>query len=260
MKRYMKDIWRTRYFWWNLAMSDLRAKWRRSYLGILWSILQPLGMTVLISIVFSKVFHADIITYLPYILSGLIVWDFIASSLTNGALAYVQADAYIKQCKTPLAIYTLRTVITQLVIMLLSSSVLIVLSAVLLPQNIGWSWLSILFFYPIIALISWPLITILAYLGVQYRDIPHAMGLVLQIFWFASPVYFEAKLFIAGGLPGLVYYNPLYHLLQLVRRPLLEGHLPSFTNYAFVFGLFIVASVIAMFIGYRMERRVIFYL
>lgn len=229
-------------------------------MGVMWSVLQPLGMTILLSFVFSRLFHADILTYAPYILSGIIAWEFMASSLTNGSLAFVQGDAYIKQCKHPLAIYTLRLILSNLIVLMLASTVLFGWVIVMMPQNINWSWLAILSFYPIIALITLPLATLLAYFGTRFRDIPHMMGLILQAIWFISPVYFQSYMFRQGGLNALVDYNPIYHLLQIVRAPLLEGKWPAAYDYFFCFMVIVLFSLIAIAVGRKAERNVIFYL
>lgn len=250
----------SRYFWTHLALSDLRSRWRRSFLGMFWSIVQPLGMTLLISIVFSKLFHTDIKLYAPYILSGIIVWDFVTSSVVGGSLAFVQADAYIKQCKHPLAIYTLRIVLSNLVVLMMASITLACWAGVVLPQNFGAVWLSALIVYPIVVMIAWPLSTLLAYAGTRFRDIPHALGLVMQAVWFVSPVYFEAKLFKNGDLHALIDYNPVYHLLQLVRAPLLEGKAPTLENIYFCLATAAIFALLAWLVGRRAERKVIFYL
>lgn len=257
---YCKGIWRARYFWIHLALSDLRSRWRRSFFGVLWSIIQPLGMTLLLAIVLSKMFRTDIFTYAPYVLSGIIVWECITACVTGGALSFVQADAYIKQCKHPLAIYTLRTVLTSLIVLALASFALIAWSAIVLPQNIGWHWISALTIFPVMGLILWPLATLLAYIGVRFRDIPHATGLIMQALWFISPVYFEEKMFRQGGLDALVDYNPIYHLLQLVRAPLLDGSWPALENYAFPLISAMLILLIAYGVGKNAERKVIFYL
>lgn len=260
MMEYCNGIWRARYFWIHLALSDLRSRWRRSFFGVLWSIIQPLGMTLLLAIVLSKMFKSDIFTYAPYVLSGIIVWECITACVTGGALSFVQADAYIKQCKHPLAIYTLRTVITSLIVLALASIALIGWSAIVLPENIGWHWLSVLTLFPVMGLILWPLATLLAYIGVRFRDIPHATGLIMQALWFISPVYFEEKMFRQGGLDALVDYNPIYHLLQLLRAPLLSGCWPTLENYAFTLIGSMLLFLIAYIVGRNAERKVIFYL
>lgn len=257
---YFLRIWAARYFWVHLAFADLRSRWRRSFFGIVWCILQPLGLTLLLTLVFSRLFNADIVTYAPYILSGILVWEFISANTVSGALSFVQADAYIKQCSHPLAIYTLRNVLSSAIVLSLASLSLFAWAAVVLPQNIGWCWFGALTLYPVLALIAWPVSTLLSYASTRFRDIPHALGLVMQSLWFVSPVYFEAKMFRSGGLDALVDYNPVYHVLQLVRAPLLDGQWPTLQNYAFSLGTAACFAVLAMLVGARVERRVIFYL
>jgi lipopolysaccharide transport system permease protein len=257
---YWRGIWNARHFWVHLSLSDLRARWRHSFFGILWSVIQPLGMTLLLAMVFSRLFSADIVSYAPYILSGMIVWECVTGSVTGGALSFVQADAYIKQCRHPLAIYTLRTVLTNLIVLGLASIALYGWALIALPENFGWSWLATLFVFPVLALILWPLATLLAYFGTRFRDVPHAIGLMMQALWFVSPVYFEAKMFKAGGLNALVDYNPIYHLLQIIRAPLLSGAWPTLENFVFSLGTAGVLALMAWFIGARAERKVIFYL
>lgn len=260
MISYWNGIWNTRYFWTHLALSDLRSRWRRSFFGALWSIIQPLGMTLLLAIVFSKMFKSDIYAYAPYILSGIVVWECITACVTGGALSFVQADAYIKQCRHPLAIYTLRIVLGSLIILAMACLALLGWSAIVLPENFGWHWLAALSAFPMLGLILWPLSTLLAYIGVRFRDVPHATGLIMQALWFISPVYFEIKMFRQGGLDMLVDYNPVYHLLQLFRAPLLEGQWPTLENYSFVLGTAAIVTLVAWLVGRKAERKVIFYL
>lgn len=257
---YWKGVWCARYFWTHLAFSDLRSRWRRSFLGVFWCIVQPLGMTLLLALVFSKLFNTDIATYAPYILSGIIVWECVTACVTGGALSFVQADAYIRQTKHPLAIYTLRTVLVNLIVLMLASVALFAWSVIAFPENFGWQWLGALSLYPLLALVLWPLATFLAYVGTRFRDIPHATGLVMQALWFVSPVYFEAKMFRDGGLDGLIDYNPIYHMLQLIRAPLLDGEWPTIENYGYTLLAAVILILLAWLVGRKAERKVIFYL
>jgi lipopolysaccharide transport system permease protein len=212
------------------------------------------------SVVFGRLFHTNITTYAPYILSGIIIWEFVVSNVTGGALSFVQADAYIKQYRHPLAIYTLRTVLSSLIVLMLASASLYGWAAVVLPQHIGWSWLATLSIFPVLALIAWPLATLLAYISTRFRDVPHATGLVMQALWFVSPVYFEAEMFRRGGLQALIDYNPIYHVLQIIRAPLIEGKWPTMANYGFALGTALVFGLLAWLVGSKAERKVILYL
>lgn len=260
MISYLGGIYQSRYFWTHLALSDLRERWRRSFLGMAWSIVQPLGMTLLLALVIGRLFKQDIREYAPYILSGMMTWEFFTSTLTGGSLSFVQADAYIKQCRHPLAIYTLRTTLTNIIVLMMASTGLIVWVLIVEPENFGWSWLAALLFFPIAFFIAWPLATCLAYVGARFRDLPHAMGLIMQAMWFVSPIYFKAEFFREGGLGDLVDYNPLYHLLEIPRAPLLRGEWPTVANYSVSALTILICCTLAVLVGSRSESKVIFYL
>jgi homopolymeric O-antigen transport system permease protein len=257
---YLRAIWSARHFWTHLARADLRSKWRRSFFGIAWTVIQPLGMTLLIAAVFGRIFATALGDYAPYILSGIIVWDFVNATMMGGALAFVQADAYIKQYRHPLAIYTLRAVLTNLVVLALASIALLIWVVVALPHRLGLHTLAALSIFPVLLMIGWPLATLLAYIATRFRDLPYALTLALQAVWFVSPVYFEARVFRDARLDWLVDWNPVYHVLQILRAPLLQGKWPSSVDYAFALGTACVAAILAYAVGLRAERRVIFYL
>jgi lipopolysaccharide transport system permease protein len=201
-----------------------------------------------------------VLRYAPYIFSGMITWDFVGATLSGGSLAFVQADAYIKQTRHPLAIYTLRTALTNLCVFSFASVGLVVWVLLVMPENFGWPWLAALLVYPLLLMTGWVLATFLAYFATRFRDIPHALGLLLQALWFVSPVYFEPKVFRDAGLSALVDWNPIFHLLQIVRAPLLAGQWPTAENFAFALALAALFAFLAWRAGRRLERRMIFYL
>lgn len=86
------------------------------------------------------------------------------------------------------------------------------------------------------------------------------MGLIMQALWFMSPVYFQAKMFRGGGLDLLIDFNPVYHILQIVRAPLLEGKWPTAANYGYALIPACVFAFLAWLVGRKFEKRVIFYL
>lgn len=260
MSAYFSGVWSARYFWTHLALSDIRSRWRRSYLGALWTIVQPVGLTLLLSLVLSRLFGSDITRLSVHVLSGVIAWEFIGACCVGGTLSFVQADAYIKQFRRPLAIYTLRTVLTATLVLIMASTALIGWALVVMPENLNWSWLALLTIYPVGLMIGWPLATLLAYHGSRLRDLSHAMGLMLQACWFISPVYFEVEMFRQGGLDFLVDFNPVYHFLQIARAPVMDGMWPTMTNYLFCLATAAIFSVLAVLVGRKWESRVIFYL
>src|SRR3954453_9848777 len=111
MGAYCTAIWRCRYFWLALVRMDVRARYRGSVLGMGWSLLQPMAMTLILTTVFSKLLGMPLAEYGPHVMSGLVCWGFLQTCALGGAHCFFQGEAYIRQVPAPLAIYPLRTVL-----------------------------------------------------------------------------------------------------------------------------------------------------
>jgi len=257
---YIGKIYTTRYFWWNLALSDLRSKFRRSVLGMSWAILQPLALTLLFTFVLGRIFAVDMADYAPYVFSGIIVWEFIVSSANIGCHALLMADGYIKQCTHPLAIYSLRIVCVALINLLLAFAGFLVWVIIVKPENIGWTWLSLLFSFPIIILVVWPLAILTSFIGTRFRDFSQLIVIGMQAVWYVSPVFFQADMFRKAKIEFLVDYNPVYHLLNLIRMPTLHGQFPDLINIIFAVGTAGILWLLASLLIAKQERQMIFYL
>ena len=108
---YLARIWRLRYFWASLVRIDLRTRYRRSVLGIGWSLLHPILMTAVLCAVFCPMFKADYRQFAPFLLAGLAFWNFLTTTAMQGCHCFFQGESFIRQQAAPLAIYPLRTVL-----------------------------------------------------------------------------------------------------------------------------------------------------
>ncbi len=109
MSGYVAAIWQCRYFWLSLVKMDLRTRYRRSILGLGWSLLQPIAMTTILCIAFGTILHVDIPHYAPFLFAGLATWNYIQTTALSGCQCFFQGESYIRQHPTPLAVYPLRT-------------------------------------------------------------------------------------------------------------------------------------------------------
>jgi len=260
LSSYFLRIAKARYFWSNLVLADLRTKYRRSYLGISWSMLHPLCITLLLGFVMSRIFNSPFAEYAPYILSGLILWEFIVSTAVNGCYAFLNAEGYIRQFAHPLAIYTLRSTLTTFINLCFAFIGLLFWVVICHPENINGSWLVLPIAFLLLFLIAWPLATLTALLTVHFRDFSQMIVLLMQAVWYVSPVFFLPSIFEKTGIRFLLDYNPIYHILCLFRAPLLNGVLPNLTNYLFCFYTIILFTLAASLALKSLEKRVIFYL
>lgn len=257
---YIKNIWESRYFWVHLALADIRTKYRRSLLGLAWALIQPLVLTLLLAFIMGNFFHSPVNDYAPFIFSGLIFWEFITTSAVSGCTSFINAEGYIKQFHHPLLIYPLRNVIPCTINLLCAFGGLILWVLAWKPDHFGWCWLSFLISFPVIFFFAWPLCSITAFIGVRFRDFSQLIIIALQIVYYISPIFFLPKLFIASHLGFLIEYNPIYHLLNLFRLPLLDGQWPGLIDYAYVLLASGMLWLLAWFFTKRNEKSVIFYL
>jgi len=259
-RNYIKNIYGSRFFWMHLTLADLRAKYRRSLLGILWTMLQPLALALLLSFVIGHIFKISILEYIPFVFSGLIIWEFISFSVISGCNAFVNAEIYIKQYIHPLAIYPLRHVLSSLITLLFGLFALCVLIAFWRPENLVMVPAVIFLSIPLLLMWAWPLAIIVAFVGTTFRDLQQLLIIFLQAIWYVSPVFFQPKMFYQANLVFLVDKNPIYYLLNLFRAPLLEGHFPPLSSYLYVI---MTAAVLWIFAGIMLlkkETKLIFYL
>ena len=261
LKEYFLRIYRARYFLLHLVRWDMKYKFRRSKLGMLWTILQPLLLTMIMSTVFSYAFHQDMKTYAPYILSGTLVWDIIQSSFIGNSSSFVAAEAYIRQYAHPLALYPLRAAMVSLSTFSIAFTSLLVWTLILYPQNMVLSLLSLPLTFCIYFLFSWAISIISSHIFVRYRDYPYIMTLVMQFLWYLSPVFFREEMFEANELLyGVFLLNPITQVLKLIRTPLFQGQLAGWDTYFYVFVLACAFLFCAWKINQACEKTVIYYL
>ena len=250
-----------RYFILHLVKWDMKYRFRRSRLGILWTILQPLFLTFIISGVFGVVFNIPMLSYAPYILSGFLVWDILLASVIINSFAFIKAESYIKQMAAPIVIYSIRESLVCICTFLVALISLVVWIGIINPENLLVSLIALPLSVTLLFMLSLPVSIISAHVHVRYRDYPYVMNLVMQLFWYLSPVFFQESMFKTNPiLHNIFLYNPITSILLLIRDPFLYGKLPSLFTYFYVFAIIIILCFFAFYINKKSETNVIFYL
>lgn len=261
MREYWKKIYKTRYFWSHLARCELKARFRRSKLGLLWTVLQPLFLTMIMALVFSTIFKQPLGEYAVYILSGIVVWNLISASIVTGGNSILSAEQYIRQFNHPVTIYCLRSAVLNIITFLIEMIALSIWVMCTKPSNllIGIATLPltlILYF-----VLSWTCSTIAGFYNCKYRDYPQVMALCMQALWYMSPVMFQKHVFESNSKLYILYeLNPVTHVLNLVRNPMLYGKIPSAIDYGYVLILIMLFGLWAYYANKKNEKKIIFYL
>jgi lipopolysaccharide transport system permease protein len=257
----IKYIHAMRYFWWHLARTELTLRYRRSKLGLLWVFLNPFLMTVIIATVFGTVFSMPFGDYAPYVLSGIILWEMLSSSAVAGGGSFMAAEQYIRQFNHPPAIYTLKSAVVYSVNFLLALAGLYLWILATKPANALMGLAVLPLNAALFLLLSWPLATIAAYLNTKYRDYPQMTALIMQALYFVSPVFLQEGMFRAT--PALLAWfeiNPVTHMLDLFRQPLLYGRWPTPLNFGVVLSCALFFSLLAWRANSRGRKELIYYL
>ncbi|MFN0055221.1 MAG: ABC transporter permease [Planctomycetales bacterium] len=260
MSSYVASIWKCRYFWASLVQMDLRNRYRRSILGLGWSLLHPIAMTAVLCSVFSRVFGQDPFEYAPSLLVGLCFWNFITSSTKDGCQSLFQGEKYIRQYPAPMAIYPLRTVLGASFHFLVALAVVLVLRFSFKGFD-GWVTLASLGPALVLLLIlGWSLAVLAGFSTAYFPDVLHLSEVGLQILFYATPIIYPADVLRNKGLGWIVDYNPLASFVQMLRQPLLHGQWPDLNTVGMAVLATSCMAAAAVFTLVRNEKQIIFQL
>src|SRR5438105_12548694 len=259
MKNYLGAVWRCRYFWWSLVKMDLRTRYRRSVLGMGWSLLHPIAMPASLCTVFHKVFHVNVSEYAPFLLAGLACWNYLVTATLQGCQCLFQGESYIRQYPAPLAIYPLRTALGGTVHFLVALLVVLVLAWSFKGFGNPLSLLSLLPTVGLLFLFAWSIALLAGFANVYFQDTQHLCEVGFQILFYATPIMYPASQLRDSHLTWLVNYNPLVALLELIRQPILEGRVPTAATYATATATVLITAIIAGLMLVWLQRRLIFH-
>jgi len=260
MSNYLAAIWKCRFFWLSLVRMDLRTRYRRSVLGIGWSLLQPIAMTAILCAVFPRLFGLSLHTYAPMLLIGICFWNYLTTVTLQGCQCLFQGEQYIRQCPAPMAIYPLRTVLAGTVHFYMALCVVMVLVWGLKGfGNFGALWCLVPTLMLLFAL-CWSLAILAGFTTAYFPDTQHLAEVGLQILMYGTPIIYPPDVLRNRGLGWIVDYNPLASIVQLLRDPILLGQIPSATTYGVACAtVFFVASAATMVLV-RLQQKIIFQL
>jgi len=262
MIQHVMATWRCRHFWLSLVHLDLRNRYRRSVLGIGWSLLHPLAMTVVFCIAFGGILGSqDWRSFAPKLLVGLAIWDFMKSSIIFGCDAFIRGEAYIRQCPLPMSIYSLRIVLGTFIHFLIALALVVV--ALITLTGTPDALYALPTILPTIAMLSvfcWSIATLAAFAHAYFHDTKHLIEVVSQLLFFLTPIMYPPGLLEAKGLGWIVEINPVAHFIVLIGQPLMEGKIPAPEQYLYAGGLTVALFGLACGAMAWLQKRLIFQL
>ena len=244
--------------WFYLSSSDIKSRFRRSLLGILWPILQQLAFSIGAGIIWATVFPLQPERFIPFLTLGFTIWGFLVASLIEGSSAFVIAHGYIKQLPLPQSLFIFRTLLTQLIY--LSIGFLTALSILFFFNKL--SLFGLIMSLPgliILILYGYSAIGLMAYLGLRYRDLQHGLAGLFNLLFVVTPVIYPADVLIEKGFSVAIYGNPFASLIEVVRYPVLNSVFAAPIHYFTSVSFVILLLFLRFYAGSRWSRYVPFW-
>jgi ABC-type polysaccharide/polyol phosphate export permease len=219
------DIIRYRDLIYQLIRRDIVARYKRSVLGIMWTMLQPLGIMIVLTLVFSSLFGGAR-GYPSYLLSGLIAWTFFAQTTTASIHQSVWGGALMRRINVPYTVFSVSSVGTGVVNLTLS---LVPLFLILLVTDRPITWAVLFLPVPIVFLTAFALGVglMLSSLAVRFPDISEMYQIIVQAWMYLTPILYPVTIIPESYRNWLLHLNPMYYLITMFRTPIYEGSLPS---------------------------------
>ncbi|MBQ6361723.1 MAG: ABC transporter permease [Lachnospiraceae bacterium] len=215
--KYLKNFWHYRQLLVELVKKGIKLKYRRSYLGIIWSLLEPVLTTMVLTVVFGTLFGHDEPEFPMYILTGRLLYSFFSQG-TKAALKSIRSNAgMIKKVYVPKYLYPLSDVLFNFVIFLLSLIVLVILGLVLRvwPRP---SWLLLVFPLILLFFMTYGVGMILATVAVFFRDMEYLWTVLLMIIMYTCAIFYYPNRLLSSGYAWVLTLNPLYGIIVNARH------------------------------------------
>lgn len=212
-----------------LGWQDIKQRYRRSKLGPFWLTISMGIMIAMIGIIFGQALSVSSYEYLPFVACGFIFWNFISNSINEGSTSFIHSAGMIRQLSLPLMLYPMRT-LWRNILVLLHNIVILPLVMIIVGREIN---LQILWLFPGFLVLIVNILWVSVFFGIlctRFRDMPPIVSSILQVLFYLTPILWMPQAINARVSLFLVNANPIFHLMELVRAPIL-GNCPSLISW-----------------------------
>lgn len=243
--------------WGTMGWLDIRQRYSRSVMGPFWVTLSLGAFVAGIGATYGALFRMPMADYLPYLTIGMVVWTLLSSFLVEGCRVFIDAQAAIKQMPAPISVHVYRLSWRSLIVFGHNAIIIVVVLLATQPMHLLTGIVPALLGLTLTVVTGACFALTLGTLSARFRDIPPLMTNVVQMMFFVTPILWRAS--DLGDRSGIALWNPIYHLIEIVRAPLL-GSLPTATNWAAALGFTAANLVIAILFYARFRWRIPYWL
>lgn len=245
----------------QLVSRDFKTKYKRSVLGVLWSLLYPLITMLIMNFIFSNLFKFSVKNYPIYIFSGLLIWNYFNDAISQSMMSVISNAQIIKKIYIPKMIFPLSKAISSCINLGISAVVLLII-AMITGVTPTWTWL--LLPYPLVCVLLFSLgfSFIMSACVVFLRDLQYLWGILGMIWMYMTPIIYPMDIIPAkyGAIIFVLKLNPIYHYVSYVRQVVMEGRVPTLAYHAVCLASAVIMLVVGRWVFNKLEDRFILYI
>lgn len=245
----LKNLYNYREFLKTSVLKEFRGKYKKSFLGVLWSFINPLLQLLIYSVVFSFIMRSNVEHYTVFLVVALIPWTFFSTTINQGVSSIVQNEGIIKKVYFPREILPVAVVTSNL--LNFGISCLIILGALII-SGVGLSWYILLL--PVIVLIQYlftlGIVFIVSSITVYIRDLEYFINVLIMLWFYLNPIVYSVDIIPEKYLP-IFNLNPMLHILNGYRDILYYKQAPDWINLIILF----VVSLLFFIFGYKIFKK-----
>lgn len=221
----LTELFRYRFLLWNLVSRDLKVRYKRSVLGFLWAMVNPLLTMAVLLAVFVKLFRFEVENYPIYILSGLLLWNLFSRGTSVAMRSVIDNSPIRNKIYVPASVFVAAAIGSALVNLLFAIAPLLLLAIITgVHPNLAWLFLPV----PVLqtALFAFGVGVLIAALAVFFADMLDIYEVLLSAYFYLTPIIYPISV-LPDPLLRLERLNPMFHFSDSFRAPLLEGRVPD---------------------------------
>ncbi len=241
----------------ELVVRDIKVRYRHSVLGLVWTVLNPLLMMAVITVVFSTLFKTDIEHFPIYYLAGSLLFSFNSESTTTAMHSMISNASLIKKVYIPKYLFPLSNVLSAMVNLGFSLiAMFIVMIVTGAPFHVTLLLIPIPIFY--VFVFATGLGIMLSALTVFFRDIAHFYGVFILAWTYLTPVFYPVSI-LPPTLMKIMQFNPMYHYITFMRDLVLNGTFPSMKENLICIAMSLAMLVLGLFVFYKKQDKFVLY-
>jgi ABC-type polysaccharide/polyol phosphate export permease len=247
-----RNLYQYREFLKTNVKKEIRGKYKGSFLGVLWSFLNPLLQVAVYAIVFPQISKQSMDNYIVYLIIGIIPWTFFTTVMNQGIVTIRVNAGIIKKVYFPREILPISVAVSGLVNFFISC--LIILSACII-SGMSVTWHIVL--VPIIALLFFfftlGLVLMLSAINIYIKDIEYIVQFVINMLFYGTPILYTAEIF-PERYRWVLEINPLSHIINAFRDVFFYHQIPELQSFGYMFLMALLSFIIGIVVFRRLEK------